>query len=808
MHASQGPRIGRAVSPSGGVARPSRRLENAVFSMRTFRPHLLSGLTLTASLGFATSAAVAQQVAPAPPQADPFAVNEDDFFLLQEPQTPEEFFKGAVQAQKLGRPNLARLYLQQFLQLNPDDATLLTLRDDYGPGAFARLANQPELQPVSTQLAERVNRVFRERGASPERVNQLLDDLSGTSDKAFAARQALINAGDAVVPAVIQRLQSTNDQELRRQLMEILVAMGEPVLPALHAALVGPGDDLRVQMIAVVGRIGATSSIPQLYFPAYGPDQQVAVATAARNALASIAQQSRVSANRVQPADAAEQLRQAALRSVEGRQPGRESSAEATASDVRVWSWDEAQGTVRSALMPPRQAALFEGTRFARQAFLLGPSHPDSQALYLAFLLAFEAAQAGTAEPPAGPGTAFELAVAAGPETASRILTLALRHNMPRAAVGALAVLAKTGSANLLFGGDLPLTEALNYPDPRVQLGAAVTVLRLNPDRQFRDANRVVEILARALSSSEVPTAVIIEPSVQRGSTIAGFTRDMGYDAVLAPTGQAGFSVASEETIPAFVLVNLNVSRWPLSQTIANLRSDTRTLHLPIVVYGPPEGDWSVSGILGSRNSYFRGPRVDDPRAEVTASLADTPATAYITQTTTSGAFATQLRPVLAALSMTPLSPAERVEQRAVAAYWLAQIADTGRTDVFPLQRAESALISALPEPNLAENALIALSAIPTAVAQRAIAEVVLMPNADPSVRVRAANELANHVRRNGLTVPDETVAALNRVWSSTTEPALRSALSTWGGTLRPGVATLRQRLEAVPQPVLPPSTP
>ncbi len=326
---------GRAVSSSGGVARPFRRLENAASSMRTFRPSFLPALTLTASLGFTASTAFAQDAALAPPQADPFAVSEDDYFLLQEPQTPEEFFKGAVQAQRLGRPNLARLYLQQFVALNPDDATLLTLRDDYGPGAFARLANQPELQPLSTELAERVNRVFRERGASPERVGQLLDDVSGPSDKAFAARQALINAGDAVVPAVIQRLQSTTDEDVRRQLIDVLVAMGEPVLPALHATLVGPPDALRVQMIAAIGRIGSTQSISHLFYPAYGPDQPVAVSMAARNSLAEIAQRSRVSADQVRPADAAEQLRQAALRSIERPQPMREAAAD-TRSDRRA----------------------------------------------------------------------------------------------------------------------------------------------------------------------------------------------------------------------------------------------------------------------------------------------------------------------------------------------------------------------------------------------------------------------------------------------------------------------------------------
>ncbi len=778
--------------------------------MRNFRPTFFSGVMLTASLGFTTAFAVpgvAQDAAPAQPQADPFAVADEDLFLLREPETAEEFFKAALQAQRLGRPNLARLYLQRFLDLNPDEATLLKLRDDFGPGAFARLANQKELQPLSTQLAERTNDVFRERGASPERVAALLDALDGQPEEAFPARQALVNAGETVVPQIIARLRSERDDYTRRQLLDILVSMGEPILPALHATLEGPDDVLRVQMIAAIGRIGSSRSVPYLYFPAYGPEQPVAVRTAARDALADVARLSRLSAERVRPADAAAQLREEAINAVERSVPARDAANEPT-DGVRVWTWDETQGTVRSVVLTPREAALFQGTRFARQTFLLGPDRPDAQALYFAFLLGLEAARAGTAEPPSGPGTSFELAVTAGPKTASETLRLALRHDMPRAAVGALAVLAKTGAPALLFSGETSLTEALNYPDPRVQLAAAVTVLRLNPDRPIRDAGRVVEILARALASDETPTAVIIEPNVQRGSTIAGFTREMGYEAVLAPTGQSGFTAAAERAIPTFILVNLNVSRWPLSQTIANLRADTRTRRVPIIVYGPPEGDWSVSTTRSVNSTYFRGPRVDDPRSAVAASLADTPGTAYIVQTTTTGAFAAQLRPALAALTTDPLSPAERLEQRAVAAYWLAQIADTHRTNLFPLEPAAPAMTDALADPDLAPNALIGLSAVPTSAAQRAIAEVVLMPNANEGLRVSAAGVLADHVRRNGLTLSAKTVADLNGLWSTTPSAALRTALSTWGGSLRPGAASVRLQLEAVPQPVLPASTP
>src|SRR5690606_30232053 len=159
--------------------------------------------------------------------------------------------------------------------------------------------------------------------------------------------------------------------------------------------------------------------------------------------------------------------------------------------EVKVWTWNEQQGTVQSAAVPARRAALHRGTRFARDAFRIAPERTEAQALYLAFLLESEAAQAGTIEPPGGPGTAYNLTLAAGPATASDVLRLALRYELPRAAVGALAAIAQTASPSILYSDDDLVSSALNDPNPRVQLAAAITVLQLNPERPFRQSKRV-----------------------------------------------------------------------------------------------------------------------------------------------------------------------------------------------------------------------------------------------------------------------------------------------------------------------------
>ncbi len=158
------------------------------------------GFCCIAAGGLCFGLAHAQEAEPAE-EADPFAV--EDPFLLEEPETPEEFLRAAIQAQELVRPELARQYLQQFWNQNPSDEELLRLRTEIGPAAFQRLANQEELQPLSVEIAERATALFRERGATPEHLTQLMDGLSGPGGTAAASRRALINPGPRAVPSIL-----------------------------------------------------------------------------------------------------------------------------------------------------------------------------------------------------------------------------------------------------------------------------------------------------------------------------------------------------------------------------------------------------------------------------------------------------------------------------------------------------------------------------------------------------------------------------------------------------------------------------
>ena len=739
-----------------------------------------------------------------PEDSDPAAVG--DPFLLQEPETPKEFLEAAIQAQQLARPELAKRYLQQFSAAKPSDETLLQLRIELGPVPFQQLANQQELQPLSVEIANRATKLFRERGATPEHLKKLIDDLSGSPTEAFAARRALINTGTQAVPAILERLRTETDLSVRRALLDILVEMGPAVLPPLHAALDAPDNAVRTPALTVIGRLGARDSIPYLYKLAYGPDQSAKIRDLARTTLAKIAATSRVAAEEVEPADVALQLREASLGAL--NPPAEDPSAAANPpapKTVPIWTWDSTQNRLRQTAIPANQARLYQAVLFARDAFRIAPKRTETQALYLATRLEWEAAQAGTFEPPVGPRTASGTLLASGPEIAQATLNEAVAAELPRATVGVLGILAQIGSPNLLFGGETGLRAALNAPHPRVQLAAAVAVLRLNPHRNFSESGRIVEILTRALAETGGGTAVIIDPEYQRGATLAAFASELGYDSMVASTGQQGFRLATERITPSFVLVNLNVARWPLSQTIANFRADTRTQSVPIIVVGPSKGSWHAGSVTGTAYAYISGPEDHDPRNAVLRRLTGIPQTGYIVQTTTPDAFYAQIAPILAAYIPTPLTDRDRQQSREIAAFWLAQIADRGLAQRYPLAEAEQALALAISDPKLANNALIALAAIPTASAQQTIAMTLRTGGIDEQQRILAAEMLADHIRRYGLLVDAEMARQIAQNPAQAQSPDLRSAMTALSGLIHSRPVDVPNRLQQLP-PLAPPA--
>jgi DNA-binding response OmpR family regulator len=702
----------------------------------------------------------------------------DDSPLLKQPETQDEDFDAVLMMVKLARPKLAKLYLAKVLTPKPTDALLLRLHDRHGPAVFQQLANIQELRPLSIQLLDLVTDVFRRRGVDQQRIVALIADLNGSATKREAALIALRNTGPVAVPQLLLQFEQVSDAKQHTVLLLTLTRMGRQIVPALLGALESPNDDIRAVSIEALGWLRAREAIPYLWYPAFGSQQTVGVQSAARSALARIFAKSDEKIGTVSSFGVSSQLKKIAL--THYRNDYRWNVAED--GTVPVWTWLPPAGTVGVRRLSPEAASLYVGMRFAKQTLELTPDDAEIQALYLGYALAADRHRVGWDKPlPTGPGTTHDLALTLGDEVVSQTLAQSLKNGRADVAIAALQVLSQTATRHQITErrpGRAPIITALNYPDLRVQFAAAATVLQVDPNEPFRSSGRIVSILTQALADDGAPGALVVHTNAEKSRGLGGYLGQMGFEPHIALTGQGGFRVASQRSDISLILLEINTIRWGLSQTIGNLRADARTAGIPIVIFGPNGKQADVAGLL---DQYSR--------------------LTYIVTPATSEAMTAQVGRFLATFKAPKLTAQHRSARRQTAAYWLAHIASGRRNRVFNIAKAENALLSALNDPDLADNALVALSVVATKEVQKQFAILAMNENADVRHRENAALQLAFHILRFTATLDERDVLALRASWAAATDPALSTAMASVLGSLKPDAKRVGQRLGKFPAP-------
>jgi DNA-binding response OmpR family regulator/HEAT repeat protein len=715
------------------------------------------------------------------PTAAPKAPPEptlDDSPLLKQPETQEEDFDAVLMMVKLARPKLAKLYLAKVLAPKPTDELLLRLHDRHGPAVFLQLSNMQELRPLSTQLLDLVTDVFRRRGIDQQRIVALIADLNGTATKREAALTALQNVGPLAVPQLLLQFEQIDNARQHAILLLTLTRMGRQIVPALLGTLESPNDDIRAVGIEALGWLRAREAIPYLWYPAFGSQQTAGVQSAARAALARILSTPDKKIGTVSSFGVANQLKQIALTHYRNNYRWQVEED----GTVPLWTWLPPAATVGVQRLSPQAASLYVGMRFARQTLALTPDDTETQALYLAFALAADRHRVGWDKPlPTGPGTTHDLALTLGDEVVSKTLAQSLENGRADVAIATLQVLSQTATRHQITErqpGRAPIITALNYPDLRVQFAAAATVLQVDPNEPFRSSGRIVSILTQALTDDGAPAALIVHTNAEKSRGLGAFLGQIGFDSHIALTGQGGFRVASERSDISLILLEINTIRWGLSQTIGNLRADARTAGIPIVIFGPNGKQADIAGLL-------------DRHSRLT----------YIVTPATSEAMKAQVEPFLETFKAPKLTSQQRSARRQSAAYWLAHIASGHRNQVFNVALAENALLSALNDPDLADNALVALSSVSTKTVQKQFAILAMNKNADVRLRENAALQLAFHILRFGATLDERDVLAIRASWASAADPALSTALASVLGSLKPDAKRVGQRLGRFPAP-------
>ena len=719
--------------------------------------------------------------APAEPAAEgaadpaaPLPVDPSRTPLAADPKTPEELFEATLMMVDLARLDLAEIYLNKLISETLDDELLLALREKFGAAAFLKLANVKRLNPSAEKLLDLSNTAAIKQANDPERIARLIGDLGGDPEQHAVAAAELTSLGAAVVPGLLAVLADPAKADKHEVVMEAILLIRERAIPPLIGALTAPDGTFRSHVITLLGQLQASAAVPYLWHPAQAPEETEDVRLAARHALANILGATPETIGRLATEGTVARMLESAREHFRNAYPWKADDA----GKVSLWWWNDQQGTVVPRSLSPEEASDVVGLRLAREALALAPQLRSTQVVYLELLLAADARRAGFDRPlPVGPGTAHDTALAAGSDVALDVLAEAVKSQRPAVAVAALKVFSQIGTlAQLQLGASQKsvVVAALDHTDPRVQFAAASAILQIDPTTPFRGAVRVVDVLKRALMAEGRAHAIIGEVSPDRGAMIGGILREMGYEPLVMNSGREAFAAAAARSDVELVVLHPNIIRWPLSETLANLRGDSRTANIPIVIHGPS----SLAQKLERKSQNFR-------------------LVAYSSAAETTSDFDRQLAPLLRLVKSNSMSAQERRAQRVAAAAWFAHIAQGRRTRIFDIKLAEPELANLLIDEDVAQYGLEGLGEIPTQSSQQRLAEVVLDIQAPLDLRRSAAYKLAFHIQRFGLLLPKSAIDGLHKIWEGNREPAeLRTAVGSVIGSLKPDGNLAGKRLK------------
>ena len=525
---------------------------------------------------------------------------------------PFEMYRLFRSALDEGKPDLAAVYLQAFLDAAQDDKPFLELEKRYGSALFQQLRTIPKWSddPVADKKAKATVEaaIARAKAAAekslntPERVTKYIRNLAASYEEKVYAQQELKRTGDYAVPFMVEEYTRDGNPAVTIGLLETISLLASSGVAGWVAGLDGMKPE---QQYGVLTRVAARPDFFQLVADAQTDvtptlwkllgqteGQKGGVRELAEGLLGRI---TGADATRVRPEGSLVALGRA-FYDHKAKFAGLRKNPDAT-DTTYFWAYDPAAKKVVK--REPEAVAVAEehfALRYARWALQRNELFEPAQSLILAV-----AADRGVEKARFGSlalGSPNEYALLAGAPTGvlNDLLATALAEQRTAAVLGAMQVLADRADKEAASGrtrspGKPALyTQGLSYPDPRVQLAAAHGLLRSGLPVEPGSRGRILEILRRAAGADAGANpagkgqALIVDPNRTRGDATALMLRGLGYDTEYFPTGRELFRRVAKASDFDLVIIDQHVSNPGLSELVAHLRADLNAARRPVLV--------------------------------------------------------------------------------------------------------------------------------------------------------------------------------------------------------------------------------
>ncbi|MCZ2344196.1 MAG: response regulator [Bacteroidales bacterium] len=528
--------------------------------------------------------------------------------------TPVDSYRIARELITEGNFDLAAEQLKAFQALNPTDADFLAIQQQYGPTVFERLrlipvwSDNAQAQADAVKVVDALIAKSREAAAKvhrdPARIARFVQNLGASREERMYAEDQLRKAGAAVVPPMVSALLTTDDSNLRTGILGAVRRLGMETVPGFLAAVEGLPDELKGNLleslasrpdILTQATYAETTPLPWLWYYASSPSGQMPFV---RNAATEILRRLVGTAVKTTAADELVVLARPFV-----DHTARFAEFDKLPDKVQVWRWDAPSRTVKPTDTTKAQAEEYYGLRNLRWAIEREPTHATARELFVSLaaersVIRNRFGVISRNDPPV-----YQLLAATPTHALVRLLDSAMAEKRTAVVFALTQALADradpttarpteiTGADGKTLRKEPVLSRALDYPDPRVQLAAAVGLLRAPGSPTHNRQARIVEVLRRAISAdspapgtTDVGRALIADPSDFRAEKLAGYLRGLGYTVERTTTGRALLRRVAASSDFDVIIVDNHIGGLQLSDTISQLQANANVGGRPIMV--------------------------------------------------------------------------------------------------------------------------------------------------------------------------------------------------------------------------------
>jgi hypothetical protein len=411
-----------------------------------------------------------------------------------------------------------------------------------------------ETRDVTEQIVKLLNQGRYTRRSDPTWIKSNIERLIVNERGYLNALSNLRDSGELSVPFMVDYLRAPDKQQYQSAIRRAIRDLGRYSLNPLVAATEMKEWDTLSLVCTSLGDLGYDVALPYLARLLAAPDVPGSVKTVAQMSIQRISGSSRPPGSQTAAASTASNL------FYQFAEKFYYDTAAITADPRNptgfMWYWSAERGLFKIDVPAPifNELMAMRGSEYAMK---LGGSQGDALSLWLAANYKREVElPEGQKDPTRGENQpdAHYYGVSAGAQYLNVALARTLHDRNSQVAHKVIRSLQEiAGESNALPGGSGPLVDAMSYPDRVIRYEAAFAVAGSLPQRSFSGQDRVVPLLAEALSQTGQPAVLLAAANQEQFNVLAEGLKAQGF--VVAGGTDAATTIAASDQLSAVDVV-------------------------------------------------------------------------------------------------------------------------------------------------------------------------------------------------------------------------------------------------------------